>query len=180
MIKSDELIQNLVDRTQINIGKAEKFRTFSIEELNWKTDDQNWSILECFEHLNLYGDFYIPEITTRIKNSNTSHKENFKSGFLGNYFAKSMLPREKLNKMKTFNDKNPIGSNLNLKTIEQFISQQKQILTLLDNSRKIDLTKTKTSISISKWTKLRLGDTFRIVVYHNDRHVQQAIKVLKR
>lgn len=179
MIKSDELIQELVDKTQINIAKAEKFRTLSIEELNWKTDEQNWSILECLKHLNLYGDFYIPEITTRIENSNTSHKENFKTGFLGNYFAKSMLPREKLNKMKTFKDKNPIGSNLDLETIDQFITQQNHILKLLDNSRKIDLNKTKTSISISKWIKLRIGDTFRIVVYHNDRHVEQAIKVLK-
>ncbi|RXM56703.1 hypothetical protein BOQ60_25350, partial [Chryseobacterium sp. CH1] len=31
----------------------------------------------------------------------------------------------------------------------------------------IDLEKTKTSISISKLIKLKLGDTFRFVIYHN-------------
>ena len=65
-----------------------------------------------------------------------------------------MLPKEKLNKMKTFKDKNPIGSELDKKTIERFITQQEQILNLLDKSKEIDLNKTKTAISISKLIKL--------------------------
>ena len=104
-------------------------------------------------------------------------KENFKSGFLGNYFAKSMLPKEKLNKMKTFKDKNPIGSKLDKSTIDNFILQQEQILNLLEKAREVDLNKTKTAISISKWIKLKMGDTFRVVIYHNERHLVQANKI---
>ena len=40
-------------------------------------------------------------------------------------------------------------------------------------------TKTKTAISISKLMKLRLGDTFRFVTAHNERHLLQAENVLK-
>lgn len=89
-----------------------------------------------------------------------------------------MLPKEKLNKMKTFKDKNPIGSGLDKRTIERFINQQEQLLNLLDKSKEIDLNKIKTAISISKWIKLKLGDTFRVVIYHNDRHIVQANKIL--
>lgn len=89
-----------------------------------------------------------------------------------------MLPKEKLNKMKTFKDKNPIGSKLDKKTIERFISQQEQILNLLDKSREIDLNKTKTAISITNLIKLKIGDTFRVVIYHNERHLEQANKLL--
>ena len=177
-IKSEQLIQDLIERTRININQAEKFNSLSTEKLNWRIGQDSWSILECFEHLNLYGDFYIPEIQKRIDSSETQPKENFKSGVLGNYFAKSMLPKEKLNKMKTFKDKNPIGSKLDKSTIERFISQQEQILNLLDKSREIDLNKTKTAISISKLIKLKIGDTFRVVVYHNERHLVQANKML--
>ncbi len=53
------------------------------------------------------------------------------------------------------------------------------LLDVLDMSKKVNLTKTKTGISISKWLKLRLGDTFRVVIYHNQRHILQAKKVLK-
>ena len=178
-MESEELIQDLIERTRISINQTEKFCAFSAGQLNWRVEENSWSILECFEHLNLYGDFYIPEITRRIEYSQTTPNKNFKPGLLGDYFAKSMLPREKLNKMKTFKDKNPFGSTLDKSTIERFLSQQKQILNLLDKSRQIDLNKTKTAISISKWIKLKLGDTFRVVIYHNQRHIAQAQKVLK-
>lgn len=177
-IESEKLIQDLIERTRININQSEKFSTLSTEKLNFKNGQKSWSILECFEHLNLYGDFYIPEIKARIETSKTLPKTNFKSGVLGNYFAKSMLPKEKMNKMKTFKDKDPIGRVLDNTTIQRFISQQEQIINLLDKSRKIDLNKTKTSISITNLIRLKLGDTFRVVVYHNERHIEQANKIL--
>ena len=176
-IPSEKLIQDLIERSRINIKKAEKLNLLSIEKLNWRAEKNSWSILECVEHLNLYGEFYIPEIKKRIENSKNQPKENFKSGFLGNYFAKSMLPKEKLNKMKTFKDKNPIGSKLDKSTIDNFILQQEQILNLLEKAREVDLNKTKTAISISKWIKLKMGDTFRVVIYHNERHLVQANKI---
>ena len=177
-MESEKLIQDLIERTKENMNGAEKLSSLSLEKLNWKVDPNSWSILECLEHLNLYGDFYIPEIKSKIENSTTLPCSNFKPGLLGDYFAKGMLPKEKLNKMKTFSDKDPIGSALDKNVIERFISQQEHLLNLLDQSRKVDLNKTKTAISISKWIKLKLGDTFRVVIYHNDRHILQANKVL--
>ncbi|MFD2907543.1 DinB family protein [Flavobacterium ardleyense] len=177
-IKSAHLLQDLIENTQTNRSQAEELISLSIEELNWKAEKKSWSILECLEHLNLYSNFYLPEISERIENSNKISSVNFTSGIVGDYFAKSMLPRKKLNKMNTFKDKNPLGSKLDKKTITRFISDQTQLLDLLNKSRNIDLNKTKTAISISKLLKLKLGDTFRIVVYHNQRHIAQANKVL--
>jgi hypothetical protein len=179
IIESEKLIQDLIERTRININHAEKFNILSTEELNWRVAQDKWSILECLEHLNLYGDFYIPEIENRIEHSKNAPQERFRSGFLGNYFAKSMLPKKNLNKMKTFKNKNPIGSKLDKTTIKRFLLQQEQLLNLLEKSRTIDLNKTKTAISISKWIKLKLGDTFRFIIYHNDRHILQANKALE-
>lgn len=178
-IESEKLIQDLIEITQKNINQVEQLNTISIKKLNWKSDSDSWSILECLEHLNLYGDFYIPEIDKKIESSKIPAVENFKSGFLGNYFANSMLPKEKLNKMKTFKDKDPIGSALDSRTIERFLSQQQQLLKLLDKSRKVNLNKTKTAISISTWITLKLGDTFRVVIYHNQRHLVQVNRILK-
>ncbi|MEO5787515.1 MAG: DinB family protein [Gelidibacter sp.] len=179
-IASEKLIQDLIERTRLNINQAEYFSTLSTINLNWKARPNNWSILECLEHLNLYGDFYIPEINKKIESSKATSKKNFKSGVLGNYFAKSMLPKEKLNKMKTFKDKNPSGSTWNKTTIARFISQQEQLLNLLDKSRNIDLNKTKTARSITNLIKLKLGDTFRVIVYHNERHLVQANSTVER
>jgi hypothetical protein len=90
-----------------------------------------------------------------------------------------MLPKERQSKMKTFKSMNPNGSNLKVSTVSKFIAQQQALIGLLNKSQAIDLTKTTTGISISKWIKLRLGDTFRVVIYHNQRHIVQAERVLK-
>jgi len=166
---SNQLIENLIQQTKENLNHVEKFKNLSTETLNWKENEKRWSILECIEHLNLYGDFYIQEIGKRIASSSSTASENFKSGKLGNYFAKIMLPGAK--PMNTFKDKNPSGSNLSKQHIERFEDQQKKMLDLLNQARTVNLKKVKTGISISKIVKLRLGDTFRVVINHNQRHV---------
>lgn len=67
---------------------------------------------------------------------------------------------------------------MNKNSIERFLEQQRQILELLKKSRKVSLSKTKTYISISKLIKLKLGDTLKVLIYHNERHIVQATKVL--
>jgi len=58
--------------------------------------------------------------------------------------------------------------------LTEFIAQQKQMIQLLNDAENVNLNKVKTSISISKFIKLKLGDTFRFVIYHNLRHIEQA------
>lgn len=169
-----QLIDELKKITEENIQFAENLLNQSDEKLNFKLSENSWSILECLEHLNRYGNFYIPEIRKKIKNSDTKSTGIFSSGILGNYFAKSMLPKDKLNTMKTFKSMNPIHSKLDRSVLNEFISQQKQMIHLLNEAKNIDLNKVKTSISISNLIKLKLGDTFRFVIYHNLRHINQA------
>lgn len=173
-IKTESLILDLIERTRQNINQVEQLSQLTEKELNKKKNQVTWSVLECIEHLNLYGEFYIPEIEQKIEQSKTDPDQLFKSGVLGNYFAKSMLPSKKMRKIKTFKDKNPNGRKLNKRTLKRFLEQQKQILELLNKSRKVNLNKTKTAISISKLLKLKLGNTFRVLIYHNQRHIEQA------
>ncbi|WP_080778817.1 DinB family protein [Chryseobacterium phocaeense] len=178
-IYSLQLLDELKTLVQEHIQYAQDLLKESDERLNSRVSDNSWSVLECFEHLNRYGDFYIPEISRSISSSKTSSVPFFKPGILGNYFAESMRPKEKLNKMKTLKSMNPINSKLNRHVIEEFIRQQKQIVELLEKAGNADLNKVKTGISISKLIRLKLGDTFRFVIYHNARHIQQAERVLK-
>lgn len=178
-IQTEALIVDLANRTKQLITEAETLKEKSDEQLNYKQHAESWSVLECLEHLNLYGRFYLPEIKNCIQQGKGKSDPVFKSGWLGNYFANSMLPKEKLNKMKTFRNMNPLNSNLDKKVIDEFISQQNEMLRLLEESRKVSLNKTRTAISISKLIKLKLGDTFRFVIYHNQRHMVQAQRIYK-
>lgn len=177
-ISTSEFLNELRNRTAEHLQFAEMLSLKTENDLNFRTSTESWSTLECLEHLNRYGDFYIPEISRTISSAGKPSQLYFKPGILGNYFAKSMLPKEKLNTMKTLKAMNPIHSNLDKSIVDTFIKQQKKMLELLEEAQFIDLEKTKTSISISKLIKLKLGDTFRFVIYHNARHVEQIKRIL--
>jgi hypothetical protein len=176
-MQSENLIQLLLEQTRQIINQVEKLKTFDLHTLTWKENETSWSILECLEHLNLYGDFYLPEIESKIKNSTTKVDLEFKSGMLGSYFAKSMLPKEKLNKMKTFKDKNPLNANLDISVIDKFINQQIKLLDLLNQSRNVSLNKVKIQTSISSLIKLKLGDAFQFLINHIIRHLNQIDRI---
>ena len=176
-MQSEKLIQTLLEQTRQIINQAEKLKSYDLNTLTWKKNEISWSILECLEHLNLYGNFYLPQIESNIKNSTSKTEIEFNSGILGNYFAKSMLPKEKLNKMKTFKDKNPLNANLDKLVIDKFINQQIKLLDLLNQSRNVSLNKVKIQTSISSLVKLKLGDTFQFFINHIIRHLKQIDRI---
>lgn len=176
-MQSEKLIQTLLEQTRQIINQAEKLKSYDLSILTWRENEVSWSILECLEHLNLYGDFYLPQIESKIENSTTKNDLEFKSGILGNYFAKSMLPKEKLNKMKTFKDKNPLNANLDKTVIDKFINQQIKLFHLLNQSRNVSLNKVKIQTSISSLIKLKLGDTFQFFINHIIRHLNQIERI---
>jgi len=177
-MQTQALLQKLIEQTKNNINVVERFKALSHETLNYKENAEKWSVLECVEHLNLYGDHYFPEIENSIRNTHTTAEPVFKSGWLGGYFANSMLPKEKLNKMKTFKDKNPSNSKLDSKVLDRFVDQQKHLLKLLDMSNKVSLEKVRIKTTLSSLLRLKLGDTFQFVINHNMRHLKQAEEVL--
>lgn len=179
-MQSEKLIQTLLEQTKEIINRAEKLRNINAENLLFRYHHHSWNILECLEHLNLYGNFYLPQIEKALNNSESKFDHEFKSGFLGSYFAKSMLPKEKANKMKTFKSKNPFNLNLNKSVIDNFIKQQLQFIDLLNKSRGVSLKKIKVATSISSLIKLNLGDTFQFIINHNLRHLNQIDKICEQ
>ncbi len=176
-MRSEILIQSLIEQTRQIIDQVEKLKDNDLQTLTWKQNATSWSVLECLEHLNLYGDFYLPEIEHKINNSTTHSEAEFRSGFLGNYFAKSMLPKGKLNKMKTFKDKNPLNAKLDKAVIDKFMEQQIKLIDLLARSRQVSLNKVKIRISISSLIRLKLGDTFQFFLNHIIRHLNQVERI---
>lgn len=177
-IKTNQLLADLRASTQSHLQRATALLDLPAVKLNRKPAPNEWSILECLEHLNRYGDFYLPEITRQIQQSKYAPTDYFNSGRLGNYFAKLMLPGEQATKMKTFRNMDPAGYTLDVSTVERFLAQQQQMMHLLDQASQVSLSRTKTGISLTPWIRLKLGDTLRVVIYHNERHLVQVERLL--
>ena len=172
--ENNTLIDELLAITERATEKARKFRELPEDRLNFREAPEKWSILECVEHLNRYGDFYLPEIERSILGASPKTSA-FRSGVIGNWFANLMKVKNgKIVKMKTPGDKNPIGSKLTTLTLDRFLKQLEMLKSLLNQARNADLTKTKVPISLTRFIKLRLGDTLRFFTYHIERHVIQA------
>lgn len=174
-----QLLIDLEQRAQQVLATVKMYRDLDANQLNRKPGTESWSALECLEHLNLYGDYYLPEIEKSVLNAAEARNAVFKSGVIGNYFANLMKakPDGTVKKMKSPKDKIPALSDLSMTTVDRFLKQTEHLIHLVQLARNKDLTKAKTPISISKMIRLRLGDTFRFYVYHIERHVTQAERV---
>jgi hypothetical protein len=175
-IEQNKVIDELIASIDQAIEAVNSFKLLSEINVKYKKNTNEWSILECLEHLNLYGEFYLPEIEKQIAESSYKNQNTiFKSGIIGNYFANLMKGNNgQIKKMKTPKDKDPLNSNLSVTTVLFLLMQLEKLKNLLEESRKVDLTKVKTAISLTNFIKLRLGDTLRFVVYHIERHILQA------
>tara|TARA_B100001115_G_scaffold170413_1_gene151909 strand:+ start:1489 stop:2082 length:594 start_codon:yes stop_codon:yes gene_type:complete len=166
-------LQDLITKHQKELAHLQ---ALSNTELKQQPAPDKWSALECMEHLCRYGDFYLPEVKRAGQSAPKSKADRFKSSWLGEYFAASMWPKEGFKTMNTFKNMNPSLSDTRMEVLEQFETQLKAWAILVADLKDRDWQNTKTGISISSMIKLRLGDTLRVVFYHNERHMRQAFR----
>lgn len=176
-IEQQELYQQLQTLLESHQAKANQLASLETSQLLQKREETAWNALECIEHLNRYGDFYLPECRKRLADHRPISKDlMFKSSWLGEYFAQSMWPKENFKAIKTFKSMNPIDSQVKPKSLEVFIDQLEQWSLFLEEAQRYNWNKVKTGISISSWLHLRLGDTLRVLFYHHERHLRQAFR----
>lgn len=178
-MKKEDLKKELYDLLKAQLVCVGDLKCLSIDELNLKIAPRSWSILECIAHLNLYFDFYIPEIQKSLSNHKKSNKSNFRSGIIGSYFVNIIKPTSSNKPMKTSNEMNPVGSNLDIDEFLKFEKNMIKVIELLNLSISYNWNTVKTKVSISKYVKIRIGDTFRFIVYHNERHFKQIENILR-
>lgn len=181
-ISNQDFINELINITKENIEQLEVISRLDKKLIDKSGKNNSWSVSQCIEHLNRYFDFYIPELKRKIHGGIATKKNlYFKSGWLGNYFADSVKYKSGTSaKMKTMKnmDPNKFGEIRlgNLETAKKYFIE---LLDLLEQSKGLDLQKIKTKISLTSFISLKLGDTLQFVVYHNDRHMNQALNKVR-
>lgn len=140
-----------------------------------------WSVVQILEHLNSYGRYYLPAIERSLRSKKPSWGY-FNTGWFGNYFTKIMKPGVDgriRNKMTSPKDHRP-HATLNIKPVmDDFLNQQQQLLNLLETAKQKDIGAIRTPISISRFIKLKVGDTFRFVIAHEQRHFVQIANTIQ-
>ena len=139
-----------------------------------------WSVIQVIEHLNSYDRYYLLAIERSMEKESPA-TEFFKPGWLGNYFTNLMRPSEDgriTNKMQSPKDHRPPAQLDAFPVLNTFIEQQHYLLQLLEQARSKNIGSIRTPISISRFIKLKLGDTFRFLIAHKQRHFVQIKNTL--
>jgi hypothetical protein len=79
---TNQLLNDLKKVTQQNQSDLAILALCSTEVLNKRSSPDAWSALECLEHLNIYSNYYIPEMGKTSRNQNIkSHHLNLKAAY---------------------------------------------------------------------------------------------------
>jgi DinB superfamily len=181
-INSNTLLQNLQDDVRQIIFNANQLQQYPKEILTKQPEPNAWSVAQVLEHLNMYSRYYMEAIEKQLHRNQTIASNSFVPGWLGNYFANLMKPTKEnkiAKKMKA--PKNAIPSlqpNAN-DMLGEYINHQHHLLNLLTIAKSANLNGNRIPTSLSKLIKLKLGDTFRFFVAHEQRHFLQIATVLK-
>lgn len=142
--------------------------------LNWKPGPEKWSILECLDHLNRYNRYYNTQIKKALAGS--SRPFRFSHGWLGGYFIRTVSP-DNGKPMQTLKHLNPAGSHLDQATLQEFLAHQKELLRLLEQARGADLNRRRVPVEVFRLLRIKTGDALTFVIRHQERHLQQALRV---
>ncbi|MGZ3937905.1 MAG: DinB family protein [Flavisolibacter sp.] len=180
--KSEDLISQLQEDVRHIIAAAEHLQTADPVKLNYAAAEGSWSVAQVLEHLNAYNRYYLPVIEKSMIHISKDTSAWFIPGFWGNYFTKMMMPKNVYdikNKMKAMKSYTP-SSGLNVEAVfKEFIQHQNKLLQLLDVAKRRNLNSIRIPLSISKLIRFKLGDTFRFLIAHEQRHMIQARNAIK-
>ncbi|MCX2742050.1 DinB family protein [Pontibacter anaerobius] len=156
---------------------AQEFSSLSLVDLNYKPSPDSWSMLECLEHLNRYSRYYNPALAKAIAHNTCENcVPSITYSWLGRKSLDMVRPQN-MKKHKTVKHMNPNNSQLGRATIEEFLQHQQELAHLLYDAKKANLNKKAVPVEFFKLLKLRIGEALEFVTVHQERHVQQALRV---
>lgn len=173
-----ELIAHADEIAQVT---KETFGELDAEQINWKPDEDRWSIGQCFDHLIKANESYYPtfeQIVRREKKTTLWERIPAMPGVWGNLLRKALEPGS-ANKMKAPAIFRPTSSLVDEYIVEGFIAGQERLAGYMKASAGIDVEKIIISSPVTGLITYSLIDAYRIIITHERRHLLQARRVLE-
>jgi hypothetical protein len=177
---AQRLLDQLQQESQIIVQQVqEKLLSLDERTLRQRPAPQQWNALECLEHLSLTYDYYLPQMEEAIHEAPTdTSEETYESTWLGRMSISSMKPKKDGKipfKMKTFERIKPTTDHRSpQEVINRFINHQQTFEYLTQQAQNVSVNNTKVTTLAGPLVRLRLGDCFRFLLAHTQRHLLQA------
>lgn len=182
-INANQLIQQLSADLQDVIKQVNSCvnDVEDLEHLNLPEADKKWSMLQCVAHMSLAVGPYIKNMSGAMSSGDTRNGDyEYNSHWKGDWFTKLIAPDANAiikNRMRTMKSMEPKEILDKEQTLEEFNKSHHELLQLLETARNFDLNRIKVPTAIGPLVKLRLGDAFRFIIAHAQRHVVQLKRI---
>lgn len=179
-MNSHLVIQECINKTKINIERALKtFSKLTSAQLNWKINPNSWSVAECLSHLVNSNGLYLEKFRQIINTDSSGEQKDFSysQSFSGKFITKGVDPSNQ-RKTKTFKPFYPDSSNIKENILEDYIKTSKELISLDEKMKHLDLKKIKLSSPVNFIIRLNLGDPLIFIPKHDERHLIQAERVM--
>jgi DinB superfamily len=173
------LLQDLFDRNEQCIMMLQQLEAKPENVLTHKASGPSWSALECIDHLVQHLATDLPKIKNALVQENvwSSYDTVYKASLIGDFLANGLLPNTQgqIVKKRAVFSKKP-KQNLNaLENLESLKLGLAQIKDICETADKFNFNKKVIALTLMPWLKINIGDKLRAIVYHNERHLRQAL-----
>ncbi len=158
---------------------SEVFGGLSAAQLNWKPSAERWSVGQCFDHLIVTNQTFIPDIERVAAGTYKSSlwaRVSPLSGFVAGFILGALDPA-KGRKIKAPRVFRPAESDVEPDVINRFTRNLSEAAALMRATAGADLRRTMLTSPASALATYRLLDAYRIVAAHGRRHFEQARRV---
>jgi hypothetical protein len=175
----DELATELEEVTQ---RTRATFGALTRDQLNWRPTADAWSIAQCLDHLITINSLYLALIASfRTGPPKQTLWERYSpfSRLLGNLLIKTLGP-EYAKKMKTNRKAEPSSSEIDDRIILRFAQHQTELIEhirMIPHS--VDRSRAIVTSPLLPWVTYSLDDCLTILVVHEKRHFQQAVRIVE-
>jgi len=151
---------------------------YSPHQLNWTPAPGQWSAGQVVQHLLSSHRGYHRQFARKIPRARAENRtadREFHPGPVGRWFNALLMNGTR--KYKTLRAFNPGRSGVPEDIVERFASMQREFITLLNEARELDLERISVASPAMPLLRFRLGDAFRILLTHQERHLRQIRRI---
>ncbi|MGB3777510.1 MAG: DinB family protein [Tunicatimonas sp.] len=153
-----------------------------INALRHRPRPDAWSALDCVEHMNLFYDDYLPRMAAAVQRATSSSKLTYSPGFFGQKMIDSLRPQQgkRRMKIKTFKKMTPNTDNKPPEPVfAAFLQHHAHLEELLTQAASLNWNRVKVASAIGPVLRFKLGDCFRLLLAHTERHLLQAQEAME-
>ena len=151
------------------------------EQLNWKPAPESWSAGQCLDHLIVADSLYFPALRSIADGSfKMTAWEKFSpfGGLFGRLLVGQVQEnvKRKLNAPKVFT---PSASQVDPEIVPRFREHLDTLVSYISSFSDVDVDKTHITSPVSKFITYSLRHAISLLIQHEHRHLNQAIRAKK-